>query len=280
MAKLTDNPSITLLTVNFNTSKFIELIVYATQHLNYYPTEILVVDNTSEQADYLKLDSIAKKTPNMSVFRLDHNFTGSMAHGFALNFLLKKVTTPYFAILDSDATFLVKNWDQILIDRFTEKIKVIGTQASGNKPKDFPLMYACLFETATFQSLNIDFRPKDIQKGLDTGWEMREKYQMAGYEGITLEFRNTRHYKEGPFKKFLCAEYYLENRKEIFASHFGRGATLGASKYFKGSMKTLYNLPLIGRTLLKKRGLQEKKNWIKTCKQIIDRQSVMTRTGI
>ena len=267
---------LSILTVNFNTSKFIELIIYATQKLNYYPTKILIADNSSEEKDYVFLKEIAQRTANISIDRLEHELTGSMAHGYALNYLLKKVDTPYFAILDSDATFLIKDWDKILMNKISEKIKVIGSQAAGNKPKDFPLMYACFFETSTFKSLNIDFRPKDIQKGLDTGWELREKYQKAGYEGLVLEFRNTRHYKEGPFNQFLCAEYYLEEYKQIFASHFGRGATLGASKYFKGSMKKIYNLPFIGRQLLKNKGLTEKSNWIKTCRKIIDFQSIET----
>lgn len=74
--------------------------------------------------------------------RVRTNLTGSMAHGTALNALAKKVNTPYFSILDADATWLKKNWDQILIEEINNRVKVIGTQASGNKPKDFPLMFS------------------------------------------------------------------------------------------------------------------------------------------
>jgi len=39
---------------------------------------------------------------------------------------------------------LKKNWGQILIEKINNQVKAIGTQASGNKPKDFPLMFAIL----------------------------------------------------------------------------------------------------------------------------------------
>jgi hypothetical protein len=155
---------------------------------------------------------------------------------------------------------LVKNWEEILINQLDNKVKVIGTQVpvGSQKPQDFPLMYACLFETNTFKKLNINFCPNDLTIYQDTGWEMREKYLQAGFCGKLLEMRNTRTYKEGPFKEVICGEYYLKGFPQIFASHFGRGSTLGEHKYRKG-FGIFYKAPVIGRYLRLKKGRNEKK---------------------
>ena len=267
-----DVPHLSILIVNYNTSDFISLILKAITHLNYYPTTVLIADNNSVKSDFKKLKSFEKQYSTLTIFRLNHNLKGSLAHGHALNFLCSKIKTPYFAILDSDATFLFKNWDKILINQLNEKIKIIGTEPSGEKPKDFPLMYAILLETKAFKNLNINFKPKNIQAQQDTGWELREKYLTAGYKGKIIKTKYTRHYKNGPFKQVICAEYYLEGHQSIFASHFGRGATLGAQKYRKGLLQYFYKLPIIGTFFLKRKGINEKKKWIDTCKKIIDVQ--------
>lgn len=267
-----DLPHLSILIVNYNTSDFISLILKAIKQLSYYPTKILIADNNSVRSDFKKLKSLEKQYLNLIIFRLNHNLKGSLAHGNALNFLCSKIETPYFAILDSDATFLFKNWDKILIKQLSNEVKVIGSEPAGNKPKDFPLMYAILLETKTFKSLNINFKPQNIQAQQDTGWELREKYLTAGYKGKIIEAKNTRHYKNGPFKQVICAEYYLEGHQSIFASHFGRGATLGAQKYRKGFARYIYRIPILGKYLLKRKGQKEKEYWIKICLQVINSQ--------
>jgi hypothetical protein len=195
-----------------------------------------------------------------------------MAHGTTLNELVKKVDTEYFSILDADAIWLKKHWDKILIKHFNHSIKAIGTEPPITKGTDFPLMFCILFETKTFMSLNINFCPKDIQKSEDTGHELRIKYQAAGFEGKVIEYKNTRTFHRGPFRKLLgVGEYYLdEDYSQIFCSHFGRGSSLGKAKYAKASK--FYKLPWIGKQLLHNRGKREKKHWIKFCKNIVSKQ--------
>jgi len=166
-----------------------------------------------------------------------------------------------------------KRLDKILITQLDDKTKVIGTQAAGNKPKDFPLMFAILFETEPFIKMNIDFRPKDLKKIQDTGWELREKYLNAGYAGKNIEMLNTRTYKKGRFNSIIAGEYYLDNNySQIFASHFGRGSSLGRAKYNKGYIRILYKMPFLGKYLLRKKGVFEKNKWIEICKTIINEQ--------
>jgi glycosyltransferase involved in cell wall biosynthesis len=265
---------ISILIVNFNSSGFVGLSLYALSKLTKNLYQVFIIDNGSSQGDYKNLLKISKDYKNVFVERREKEFDmASMEHGTALNYLAKKVNTPYFSILDADATWLIKNWDEILIKRINDKVKLIGTQAPAGKSQDFPLMFAILFETETFRKMNIDFRPKDLSKGQDTGFEMREKYLKAGFIGENIEMKNTREYKDGPFNNLICGEYYLEGIDHIFASHFGRGSTLGSSKYRRGWKKIIYNFPVLGNFILDYKGKKEKKEWINICKKIIDKQN-------
>jgi glycosyltransferase involved in cell wall biosynthesis len=263
----------TILIVNFNSSDFILNTLWCLKRITKNPYRVIVADNGSMLDDYKKLELRCSTEKNVKCYRKE-NFTlrGSIAHGTTLNELVKMVDTPYFSILDADATWLAKDWDQILIDRLNESVKVIGTQAPASKPQDFPLMFCILFETDTFQKLGIDFRPKDIEQRQDTGYELREKYMSAGFEGGVIEMKNTRSFKKGPFRSLVgIAEYYLDQDYDhIFASHFGRGSSLGANKYQKGLIGRLYALPVIGPYLLKKKGIREKREWIDACKTIVN----------
>lgn len=264
---------VSVLIVNFNSSDFIEISLYAISKLtkNYWKAYIL--DNGSKIKDYKKLEKIIENYDNVILERWETNLRGSIAHGTGLNYLVSKVDTPYFSVLDADATWLMKEWDKILISKIDDRVKVIGTEASGNKPKDFPLMYAIFFETETFRKLNIDFRPRNVSNLEDTGWEIREKYLEAGYEGLTLKYKNTRTYKKGPFKDVICAEYYLNGVDHIFASHFGRGSTLGVNKYCRSEgVSFFYRLPKISKPLRIIRGIREKNKWSRICKKIINNQ--------
>ncbi|MDD4761550.1 MAG: glycosyltransferase family 2 protein [Candidatus Pacebacteria bacterium] len=273
--KITENPPlISILIVNFNSSVFIANSLFLLKNISLHPYQVFILDNNSKTEDWENLKKITSEESNVFIERIKTNLSGSLAHGTALNYLAKKINTPFFSILDADAIWLKKNWDEILLNKIDEKTKIIGTQADGpSKPQDFPLIYAAFLETETFKKLNIDFRPKDLKKHEDTGYELREKYLSAGYKGKILEMKNTRFFKQGPFHRLLgVCEYYLQGDKHVFASHFGRGSTLGAAKFYKSPFGFFYRIPLLGSRLLKLKGLIERKKWISLCKKIIDFQ--------
>ena len=85
-----------------------------------------------------------------------------------------------------------------------------------------------------------------------------------------MEDRNTRVYKEGPFRKVICSEYYLPGHEGIFACHFGRGAGLGGAKY-RGDL--LLRLPVISRIARRITGYRQRGRWLKICREIIAGQS-------
>lgn len=267
----------TVLIVNFNSSIFIKLTLYALEKLSRYPYKVHILDNGSEIQDYAKLQKICGKAENVFVERHETELRSGMAHGTGLNYLVQSVDTPYFSILDADATWLKKDWDEILINQLNaNKVKVIGTQASVGTKKfqDFPLMYSIFFETQAFRQLDVDFRPKDIAAAQDTGHELREKYLQAGLQGKIIEMKNTRTYQEGPFRNCICGEYYLDgDYSQIFACHFGRGS---CAKFL--SMKRYnpdlwyYKLRGLARFTRRHARFIETHKWIAICRRIIKSQ--------
>ena len=262
---------LTVVIANYNTSDFIEMTLFAMAKLTKNKYKVIICDNGSRYRDKRKMKRIASKYSNVDLLFRNQSARGSMGHGEALNLLIEKMDTKYGVILDADATFLKYGWDTILLNQLDGNVKIVGCPPVKNpiKPTDFPCVYATLFDVETFKSLKIDMRPKDYKIGLDTGWEMRKKFLENGYKCKNLEAKYTREYKEGPFKDLICTEYYLEGYDGVFASHFGRGATLGAAKYHKGNKLLQFLLfPLI-----KMKGYTEKKTWLDICKDVVERES-------
>ncbi len=268
--------TITICIVNFNSSEFVLNTLFCLDRITKNTFKVIIRDNNSRFKDFLNLKNNVKSRPNVELYRVENfNHLGSIAHGLAINDLLKKINSKYGVILDADCTFLIKNWDELLINEINEEYPIIGTQAPSlsDKPQDFPLMFAIFFDAKIMKHLNIDFMPKNIEEFQDTGHELRKKYITEGYKSKLLIDKNTRSYKLGPFKALICAEYYFKDYKHIFASHFGRGSTLGSSKYLHTNKRMFYQTPIIGASLLMRKGKKEKEKWISICKDIVKDQS-------
>ncbi|WED26873.1 glycosyltransferase [Vibrio sp. DW001] len=270
-----NNPIITILTVNYRTSDFIDLMLFSFEKLTKNQYKVLVCDNFSTDKEIEKLTKITDKYNNIEViFRKQSQF-GSVGHAEAIDLLISKVDTPYFVTMDSDALFLKKNWDEELVSKLNRKIKLIGTTLAPNKhnskPTDFPLAFAVLYETKTFKELDISFMPKDVQDNpsQDTGWELRSKYLSHNFIGTVFEGKNTKISLDTPFGSVYCAVYYLDNK--LIASHFGRGSSGGVAKY---STKWWFKIPYISRFIRKYIALKEKKEWINICYNIIEKEAL------
>lgn len=263
---------LTILIVNYNTSDFIKVSLDALKKLTKNRYKVIICDNGSRNSDKEKLKRIVKIYANVELFFRQQTGLAGIGHGEAMNILIKKVDTTYGVFLDSDAVFLKKDWDEILINQLDGKTKIIGCPPAKNpvKPSDFPSMYATLFDTKALKSLKIDMLPKNHRVGLDTGWEMREKFLNSKYKHKLLEAKNTREFKGGPFRSVICGEYYLKGYDGIIVSHFGRGATLGTAKYKNWNI--LLSIPGIKHIARRIKGYGEKKRWLDICKDIISRE--------
>jgi glycosyltransferase involved in cell wall biosynthesis len=266
-----NRPRLTILTVNYNSASFVRFMLDALEKLTSSSYEVIVCDNGSTVSDLLVLKNALTNRSNASVYYRQQTKGGSAGHGKALDFICSKVETEYFAVIDADAAFLIKDWDRILIDRLTGTVKAIGTQAAGGKVQDFPHIYGVLFDTVTFRALGCHFSPAPgdvIDPHRDTGWEIREKFHAADLKGEVLEMKNTREWKYGPFRDLICGEFYLQGIDHIFASHYGRGSTLGAAK--RRGVWT--RIPVLRRVIAAEIGARERDLWIKTAQQVVDSQ--------
>lgn len=273
-----EKPLITVCITNYNSFDFVSLNLFALKKLTKNSYKVIIRDNNSRISDYQKLENLIKeKYNNVYLYRVETKLLGSVAHGEALNDLVSQIDTEYGVILDADAVFLKKNWDEILISKMNDQMPIYGTQAdsNGKKPMDFPLMFAIIFKTDILKSLNIDFRPRDLSKHEDTGFELREKYLSNNFSGGLLYDFNTRTFKKGLFADIVCSEYYLskEEPRKIFASHFGRGSAPSAKKLVRaGSNDGIFikflNKILLGFNFIKWK--KDRKDWINKSKIIIN----------
>lgn len=280
-----EKPLITICTVTHTIKEFefIQMMLFSFEKLTFNKYKVIIRDNNSNPKYFKKLKNFidSKKYSNVELFRVETKLHGSDAHGDALNELVSKIDTPFGVIMDSDAIFLCKNWDQILINKINTSIPIFGSQADvlGPKPKDFPLMFAVMFKTDILKDLQIDFRPRDLSKFEDTGWELRDKFLSKGLQGGLLYDFNTRLYKKGPFANIVCSEYYLSEdpvNDNIFACHFGRGSSPKSKNLVKINAGSNIFLRIINKSLSFFNFLKwkkDKKVWLEICKKIINEQS-------
>lgn len=277
----TKSTKLSVLTVNYGTADFIANMLYCLNRITYYSFRVLIADNFYSDVEKLKLKNVCQKYTNVNIFYRNQSQSGSMGHGEALDVLTPKVDTPYFAVLDADATFLIRNWDKILISELDSDCKVIGTQSQLNqnrKPTDFPLMFAILFETRTFKALDIQFQPPskaEALKGKDTGYQLREKYRAANKTGKLLYHTYSITKEDSPFYGIACAEYHLNGKNQIIASHFWRGSSLVMSENISQNNRLfleIREIPIVGARFIRMIRKIQKKKWLKKCKKIVDEQ--------
>lgn len=267
------NNQLTVITVSYNSSDFIELLLFSLKKLSFYKLEILICDNGSTHKEIEQLKKILhdyKKCFSINLLSRKQKYTASFEHATALDLMIKKIKTPYFMVMDADAVLLKKNWDKILVDEINYAASdVIGAPPVPNKIKnvDFPSVYTTLFRTSVFRTLNSSFIPNRISFGEDTGYMIRKNYKKNKKKSIIFDVINTRHDHDKYYFSVLCATYYYQN--SLIASHFGRGSTNGYVKY----SKIISKFPFIGNFLINHIGTIEKKKWIAISKKIIEFQS-------
>lgn len=265
-------PVLTIVSVNYNSADFLSVGLKALKKLTINPWKSIICDNGSVFNDFKKLRKCVSDYENVFLLSREQKSIGSIGHGEALNMTTQFIDTPYGVIMDADCIPLIHSWDEMLINMIDSTCKIAGTPLAVNtpktdKPKDFPLMFLCVFETETFKKLEIDFRPKDVSKFQDTGWELREKYKGAGFKGHNLFGLNTRSYKEGPFKNTICDEYYSdEHLEKLVCAHFGRGSNPGSGKYGKTTLRRV-----LDRHLHRK----DRKRWLSICERVIYEQKML-----
>lgn len=265
--------TITIITVNYNTSDFIEVMLHGLHTLSKKTYPIIICDNGSSDENVLKLVELQKKYSNVELVFRTQSQAGSIGHAEAVDLLAERVRTPYFLLMDADCCILRNDWDQILLDEFKENIKVFGTPRllqNGDNLEDFPTGFSTIYDKETYDRLECSFMPGPggTAENQDTGYLISERFRANGFAYGNLVAKNTRHYKSGPFGDLLCAEYYLDKEcKELFSCHFSRGSSNGKDKYKEG---LLLKVPVVNKLYRHINGRRDRKKWINRAYKIIE----------
>ena len=156
-------PLLTIISINYNNADFFKISLKALKRLTKNPWKLFICDNGSSCKDLLRLRPITSNLDNVFLLIREQISFGSMGHGEALNLMSQFIDTPYGVVMDADCLPLIRSWDEILINMIDSTYKIAGTPLAVNtpktdKPKDFPLIFLCVFETETFKKLKIEER--------------------------------------------------------------------------------------------------------------------------
>ncbi len=267
--------NLTILIVNYNSLAFVTLSLFGLLKLSRTLPEVYLIDNGSNPEEILGIKKLKNIYPKLTLFFRDQkNEVPSIAHAKAMDFLCKKVKTKFFMVLDADCVMLKKNWEEYFFLKFKKNVYAVGSQASGKKRKDFPLMYAVMFHTKIFHSLHLSFIPKNSNLNLsnDSGTHIRQIFFSNGYSGFCFKNFETRSFKDGVFPEVFCSEFYVNNKtnkKNLLFSHFGRGSSQGLPKFAKSFTRFI---PFLGKKFIFNEALKQKDIWIYRCYQIIGSQ--------
>ncbi|MDR1952221.1 MAG: glycosyltransferase [Elusimicrobiota bacterium] len=270
---------ITILTVNYNTSHFIELMLFSFSKLTKRKWKMIICDNGSKPEDFLNLRKAVQNYQNAEIIvRQQGNDQPSIAHGKSIDLLISKADTSYFLLMDADCIFLRKYWDDDIINEMQKGgYTLLGTPAVFNiyKPIDFPEVYATMFDAQKYKELgsptlcpdenwaNSDNGNSLEQK--DTGWLVRKECIRQNHKFYVFDGIYTKHnyIKSRYFPGIYCLEFFMKGTDEIMCSHFGRGSSEGKWKF--DDMRSF-----IPKFLLRKRQISK---WIRLSKKIIEKQS-------
>lgn len=276
MQEKNNQPLITIVTVNYKTSDFIDLMLYSFKKLTKNSYKVLICDNYSNDSEIVKLAKVVQKYDNVEVmFRKQTQF-GSIDHSEAMDLLISRSKSKYTVLMDSDCVVLIKDWDQLMINKLTNNVKIIGSCEPYNRQKninriakDFPLPFTTMIETEVYQNLNLSCMPRDISKGEDTCWLWESSYKNRNYDYFNIYPQSTRDTNIPLFNNIIgCDVYFLDN--ELFSSHFGRGSSLGSAKYKNWYYKYI---PLLSSYVRNNVGVKQKNKWIQICYKIINEKS-------
>ena len=262
-----EEEGLTIVVVNYNSSDFILTSLSIIERLTVSKWRIIICDNGSNHADFVRLSNAVSRYENITLMARTQTQFGSLGHGEALNLLVSKIKTRYGVVMDADCIPLIYAWDIFLISKLSDAVKIAGAPLAHNTPggskrvRDFPLIFLSVFETRVVRELNIDFRPRDIAAGEDTGWELHSKFHENGYVGSCLFGQNTRMFSAGEFSSAVCDEYYTDsNCRQLICSHFGRGSNPRSGKYLRLVSGRWYSFK------------SDKARWLGICREVAYRE--------
>jgi glycosyltransferase involved in cell wall biosynthesis len=154
---------VSAVTVNFKTPQLIHECIAS--FLSYYPgTPYIVIDNGGCKESLRVIKELQKKHPRIQLVEIGKN----IGHGPGLNQGLKRVTTPYALLLDSDTKTLQGGFLEEMLERFAldPKLFAIGwlryvgntgvatPRQDGSQGRRYVHPATCLLDVEKFRGLH------------------------------------------------------------------------------------------------------------------------------
>ncbi len=139
----------TVLTVNWNTLEFLQVVLRAVEQFSPPGTEVVVVDNASRDGSREFLRATARTHPAVRPLLLPLN----LGHGPALDLATARVRTELFVTLDVDAFPVAPDWLAVLRGHLDAGNRVVG----GHMHRGFAHPSMLAMRTADFRAANHTF---------------------------------------------------------------------------------------------------------------------------
>jgi len=224
---------LTVVTVVENDAGLIDLMIESVKKFTDPCPHFVICDNGNNKD---VLDKYAND-PNIMIFSHEPALHGgSNRHGEGLNAAFDFVTTPKFAIIESDCIILKKGWG----DLDFSKHKLLAAKKGDLAGQPF---YHVCFLVGSSRLLRhgttIDFRPgKDKNRSNrpykaheDVGWQLRNYVrpdQVKPMEFVDCKTGDGAYFDS----RFQSDEFWVDG--EPVLAHFGRGSNLGGKAIRKG----------------------------------------------
>ena len=248
---------ITAMIANYRTSKFVDILLKSLDKLTVNDIRVLICDNTPTPDEFEKLSTIAMDYAYVDILTSKNTQFGSLNHGLAMNKMLGSCKTQYASMIDSDVVILKHGWDETLFQELNEKTRAVGWGPN--------LITLSLFDARLAKNLKVDLRPGADPTINDTSWQLPFKLFQNDYNVISLSHSN-RPKKTDPFFGIASASLYFN--QTLMATHFGRGSTMGAAKYFKR-----LKIPGLKHVMRKYQGIREFNQWKNKAMNIVNMEN-------
>ena len=170
---------VSILAVNYNCLRWMELLVKSVRKFTHLPYEIIIVDNHSIDGSVEWLG----EQDDIEAIILTYN----SHHGPGLDLGLKLVRSRYCMVMDIDAHLQSETWLEDLISLYGEKKgrKLIAAKGGDPDAPNAKPIHACFqfFETEFFRKNGLSFVPRE---GHDVGRKNYYNVVDLGYEVMRI----------------------------------------------------------------------------------------------
>lgn len=168
----------TLCSLVFNNSDYLFFQEKICRRLALYDYKRLILDSSENPDERKKL----KKLNNSKIIDAAwvNNYSGSTAHGAAVNEMFRHVDTKYAIILDLDIVPLVKEWDKIILQELMNGCDAIGVPYNPlhgfRRIQNMPTVFFLAFEVEKLRGAKLDWRTLPTPLRLNIYWLYRIFY--------------------------------------------------------------------------------------------------------